>query len=667
MRRVSHATILLTSALLAAATGLAQQPTFRAKVQLVRVDAPVVDTAGNPVLGLTADDFELFDRGTKQPIATFTAVHEAPPPTSPRPPGHRDVASNAVDDTSQLLVLVLDDLHIRKEWTDHARGVIEAFVKNLGDDVMVALLSTSGKFRVELTTDRARILDAIDGFTGAETKLAYNAPGSTSSPPGRASALSPAEIKRWHINADGPPLSPMASTTGNCRGTLTGPPADSKALFNLFEAAAHVLATDDRRHKGLAWISTGESFDAEGAREAIEAMRHSGVVLYAIDPIGSQPVLADGTYDTTPCPDSRTFEQVKSPWQVVADNKIASLTNTSRATGGLAVVNDDDLAGGVKRILQDFGEYYVLGFYPDDLTSPGARPLEVKVTRPGLTVRARLTYAMTDPTAPTTARALGALASGLVPTGALALRLYAAALPSPTSSRASVVVTLEVTAKTADLTDETGTVGDRLRYGLYALNLDSGAVVRSAARDATLELGHRAEPLPTSVTYAVDAALVLPPGRYQVRASAMSERAGTAGSVFLPLDVPDFHGRPLVVSDLILGESAVPVAAGADFTTLHAAHVLPFPPTLDRVFERSRRLRIFATVSADGHRPVMVRLAMLGADDAVLWTDERGLPTSGRIDLTVPLSALPAAPYRLRVAATDGPHTATREVGFVVR
>ncbi|HEY6358242.1 MAG TPA: VWA domain-containing protein [Vicinamibacterales bacterium] len=668
MRGIPRAAVLAISLVLAAATGLAQQPTFRAKVQLVRVDASVVDADGNPVLGLTADDFELFDRGTPQPIATFTAVHHDPPPAVPRAPDHHDVASNTVDDTSQLLVLVLDDLHIRKEWTAHARDVIVEFVRNLGDDVMVALLSTSGKYRVDLTTDHGRILDAINRFVGTETKLAFNAPGSTTSPPGRAGAgFSAAQIKLLHLNLDGPALSPMSSTTGNCRGTLTGPPADSEELFSLFESAAHVLGSDDRRRKGLAWISTGESFAAEGARQAIDALQRSGVVLYAIDPVGTKPVIADGTYDMKPCPGSTTFELVKSPWQVVADNKVASLTNTSRATGGFAVVNDDDLAGGVRKIVQDFGEYYVLGFYPDDLTTAGARPLEVRLKRPGLTVHARLSYEKADATAPSTASALGTLAGGLVPTGDLPLRVYAAALPSSTSGRANIVVTLEVTAKTADLTDDQGIVGDRLQYGVYAVSVGSGKVVWSALRDATLELGHRADPLPPSVSYAVDAALLLAPGHYQVRVSARSVHTGMGGSVFLPLDVPDFHGQPLVMSDLILGESTVPVAAGADFNTLHADRALPFAPTLDRVFDGSRVLRIFATVLAEAREPVTATVSIMGSEDTILWSDHRVLPATGRLDLTVPLASLPPAPYRFRVSATDGPHTVTREVGFVVR
>ena len=49
------------TALLAAPLGAQQQPpptpTFRAGVELVQIDAVVVDASGNPVSGLTADDF----------------------------------------------------------------------------------------------------------------------------------------------------------------------------------------------------------------------------------------------------------------------------------------------------------------------------------------------------------------------------------------------------------------------------------------------------------------------------------------------------------------------------------------------------------------------------------------------------------------------------------
>ncbi len=71
----------LTAATIALATGvlLAQQPqqpppVFRSAIEAVQIDVFVTDTQGNPVSGLTIDDFELVENGEPQPITTFEAV-----------------------------------------------------------------------------------------------------------------------------------------------------------------------------------------------------------------------------------------------------------------------------------------------------------------------------------------------------------------------------------------------------------------------------------------------------------------------------------------------------------------------------------------------------------------------------------------------------------------
>lgn len=51
----------------------AQQPVFRARTELVRIDALVTDD-GNPVTGLTADDFEVRDNGVPQRVTAAGAV-----------------------------------------------------------------------------------------------------------------------------------------------------------------------------------------------------------------------------------------------------------------------------------------------------------------------------------------------------------------------------------------------------------------------------------------------------------------------------------------------------------------------------------------------------------------------------------------------------------------
>ena len=65
--------LLLFSAVSAAQT---QPPTFSAKVEAVRVDALVTDK-GQPVLGLTASDFEVLDNGVPQQL-DFVSYEQIP-------------------------------------------------------------------------------------------------------------------------------------------------------------------------------------------------------------------------------------------------------------------------------------------------------------------------------------------------------------------------------------------------------------------------------------------------------------------------------------------------------------------------------------------------------------------------------------------------------------
>ena len=54
-------------------------------------------------------------------------------------------------------------------------------------------------------------------------------------------------------------------------------------------------------------------------------------------------------------------------------------------TDGIAIVNTNDLAAGMKRIVDDVSAYYLLGYYSTNTTHDGRyRRIEVKAKTPGL-------------------------------------------------------------------------------------------------------------------------------------------------------------------------------------------------------------------------------------------------------------------------------------------
>lgn len=643
------------------------QPTFHSSVQLVRVDVVVVDADGRPVTGLRPEDFEVLDNGRPQPVSLFQEMsHEAAAASSFLP---HDVGSNVSTDTGRLVVLLFDDLHIRKEWADRARQLAKEFVLNVGADATMALLSTSGTYQVDFTDDRSKILAALDGLSGRENRIALIMPAGTCggpthpNEPQRPEVMAPGEAEFRALNHVPVPAMTQPCSPASYFRTI-GHEIDSSTLFQQLETAARLLATEDARHKAFVWISDGLPFGTTGIAPtghsgenttkayfdaAIDAMHQSGVVTYAIDPVG--------TGHLTP--------ESPVPMDILTREKIGSLTAVSRQSGGFAVVNDDDLAGGMRRIVQDIDNYYLLGFYPADQNA-GPHQLSVNVKRPGLTIRHRPSYVVAPPAvAAGRAASLATLVTSMVPKANLPMRLFAAPLPpaSRSTREARVAITLEVRAPSNGAA-ASGAFSDKLSYGVFAVDINTGRVVRSTARSAALSFRPGAED--GSARYAIMTSLALLPGQYQLRAAARSEKLGLEGAVYLPLDVPDFGRRDLAITTLILGEATIPVAAA------EAQKLLPFSPTLDREFSPQTTLRVyFEVVPSSGKVHLEALVEFLNGEGIPVESSQHALESGAgaRIpaNLQVPLAGLPGGAYRLRITVADGSTSVRRETGIVVR
>src|SRR3972149_11570093 len=81
----------------------AEQPavTFKVEIDYVEIDAVVTDAQGNFVRGLTKEDFQVTEEGTRQAIAAFSPVdiplERADPPLFRESAIEPDVASNLTE------------------------------------------------------------------------------------------------------------------------------------------------------------------------------------------------------------------------------------------------------------------------------------------------------------------------------------------------------------------------------------------------------------------------------------------------------------------------------------------------------------------------------------------------------------------------------------------
>jgi VWFA-related protein len=158
------------------------QPQFRAGVDLVHLDVSVLDNERRPVRGLTISDFEIFEDGKLQQTASFAAV-DIPDTVEPSTPWMREVPSdtrrNDTLNDRRLFVMVIDDATAQVDIAalKSTKLVARRFIERLGpSDLMAIVFTLDNRNAQDYTSDRARLLAAVDKFNVGFRDLASNPP-----------------------------------------------------------------------------------------------------------------------------------------------------------------------------------------------------------------------------------------------------------------------------------------------------------------------------------------------------------------------------------------------------------------------------------------------------------------------------------------------------------
>src|SRR5581483_1167368 len=138
---------------------LLQQPTFRTGTNVVQVDVVVANEDGQPVAGLTKDDFVVLDEGRAVPITAFKFVNVADGDGRERYPVRSadDEEREASRDDSRLFAILIDDYHIARQIGPlRLREPLTAFVRSLGPSDLAAIYyPMESPHDVRLMYDRA--------------------------------------------------------------------------------------------------------------------------------------------------------------------------------------------------------------------------------------------------------------------------------------------------------------------------------------------------------------------------------------------------------------------------------------------------------------------------------------------------------------------------------
>jgi hypothetical protein len=450
----------------------------------------------------------------------------------------------------------------------------------------------------------------------------------------------------------------------------------AQVLYRLSDALARV---PDRR-KTLVHVSIGIPLEIDTPENALGATSYltwlakqtmgkaqrGNVNIYTVDPGGF-----DGVRFYMLQRNRRTESFIIQRIEDSANRFRDFLKAIADQTGGRAFINTNEFTSRIDQMFRETGSFYLLGYRSQDQRADGRfRRLQVRVNRPGVTVRARSGYYA--PPRPGSAKMTlppkvdDALA-GLVPRTDLPLELAAAAFGVPGRPEAAVILTLGARApRTPGVSSGTGERVDVL-LSAFTPEGDPRGSVRIAA-DVTLAAGKDDD-----VAYDVLGRLDLRPGRYELRASASSASRDVSGSVYGYLDVPDFARDALSLSSVTIGTTPPRIAGNAEA----AAGVLPFAPTTRRTFAATDHITSFFRAYQGGSQapaPVTLALRVIDAADQAVLEERRTIDAaafaqarSADIRWEVPLARLGPGSYLYAVEAARGTHIAKRAVRFEVR
>src|SRR5262245_58253367 len=674
-------------------------PTFRAEVEYVEVDAIVTDGQGRLVRDLKVEDFQVFEDGKPQKIAAFNFINmPIERVTQPTFAGQRieaDVKTNMRTVDGRVYVMVIDDLHTNVTRTPLVKKAARQFIENnLGPNDIMAVVHTFGPADAsqEFTNSRRLLLAAVDRTLGqkvlsetlgrndeyARTKNLFTSGDPNGGTSGMPPVFDPNDMER---------VFQTRSTLEFLRKVsdwLAGVHGRRKSILFVSEGIDYnitdIMGTGFVPNNFVSNAHSGSTMIIDMLRDVITSATRANVSLYAIDPRGMTSLADDditvGGFADADSGDPKIGIGHRSMMQELFLSQ-ESLRALSDETGGFAVVNRNQFADAFARIVEDNSSYYELAYYPATNRRDGKyHKIQVRVTRPGLTVRARRGWmapkgkppALTKGADPVTVTLREAVNNPL-PVSGLRLQMFGAPFKG-TATNASVLVGSEMLGRDMKLAP-----GNKLK--LMYVAVDAHDKVFSQTATVTMNFKPDTQAVVEERGLRVLGRLDLPPGRYQIRYAAHESGADTVGSVRYDLEVPDFAKAPLSLSGLV-----VTSALGSAIPTVRLderLRALPGPPMAARTFPPNDELVLFVEIYDNlPAKPHTLELltTLTGEDstvrfraDAVLQpADPNGGPAASGYMRRIPLKEVPPGSYLIKVAvrARPGSETADRQMLIAV-
>jgi VWFA-related protein len=400
-------------------------PIFRSEANYVRVD--VFPTAnGVPVADLRQDEFQIFEDGAPQKVEQFEHIvirGNVPQEVRREPSTVAESRSMMRETRARVFVLFLDTLHVEQSASRTIqRPLVDMLERLIGPDDLVAVMTP---YMSAADVTFARKTTILEGFL----KRSWW---------GERDSLLPADKVEDQYQLCYPPQSSGGTSViaqemiARRREKLTFEALENLVLFlqGAREERKAIIAITDgwllfRPDQGLTrqvdnrppplppinvdprngrpttkdTTTTGEGARSECERDRmslsqlddefnftrlLDQANRANASFYPVDPRGLV------AFDSPIGPDRPPPPQVD---RAQINQRSATLRSLASATDGTAVVGTNNIAGSLKRVVDDLSSYYLLGYYSTNPKLDGKfRSISVRVKRNGVQVRARRGY-----------------------------------------------------------------------------------------------------------------------------------------------------------------------------------------------------------------------------------------------------------------------------------
>ncbi len=377
-------------------------------VSVVNVDVYVTDKSGQRIKGLTKDDFEITENGKAVTISNFYAVEggkttligdEPPPPpaATPGPPGRKVEEPQLPEDQRLRLIVYIDNFNLRPFNRNRVMRELRVFLSQnvkKGDQVMLVTYDRSTHVRQTFTSDTDLVNSALLDIE----KISAQGVHADSE---RRDALRQIEDSRSSSEAEGIARSYAESQFNDLSfsidalkdlvASLAGMPGRKAILYvsdglQMIAGQDVFYAVQGKYAEQSTGLTTSVQYDASRRfTELANQANANRVTFYTIDAAGLRVYSSISAENQTAGSgiyiDSVQISNLQAPLQMLAEK-----------TGGVAIINRNEVLPALNKVADDFGSYYSLGYAPTHYGDGRYYKIDVKVKKKGLVVRHREGY-----------------------------------------------------------------------------------------------------------------------------------------------------------------------------------------------------------------------------------------------------------------------------------